>query len=171
MAKHAKKRRKSSHRRRRVGAVSKFDIQATALGVGGAILGSKLQQFLSKDPTKTTMVNIAPFAPLAAAVILPMFVKNPFIKALAVGAAIYGGVSVVKKFAPGLVGNFAFIPIVSGTLNQYRNLPKPVMNGIGFPLPKTSVYQNAMSVVSGFENGKGAGNYNPEGSGASSPWN
>lgn len=166
MAKHVKRRKKSSHRRRRVGAVTKFDIQATALGVAGAIAASKLQAMLSKDPTKTTLVNIAPFAPLAAAIVVPMFIKNPFVKALAVGAAIFGGVSVVKKIAPGLVGNFAFIPIVSGTLNRYRNLPQPVMNGVaGATLPKTSVYKNSMDVVSGI------GNMNPDGSGAASPWN
>ena len=165
MAKHAKKRRTKSHRRRRVGAVTKFDIQATALGVAGAIIANKLQAFLSKDPTKTTMVNIAPYAPLAAAIVVPMFVKNPFVKALAVGAAIAGGLAVAKKLAPGIVGNFAFIPIVSGTTNTLRNLPKPVMNGVGYPLPKTSVYSNAMSVVSGM------GNANPNGDGAASPWN
>jgi hypothetical protein len=164
MAKRKSRKRKSS-RRRRIGAVTKFDIQATALGVAGAIAASKLQAFLSKDPTKTTMVNIAPFAPLAAAIIVPMFVKNPFVKALAVGAAIQGGVSVLKKLAPGIVGNFAFIPIVSGTTNEFRNIPKPALNVVGYPLPKTSVYSEAMSVVSGI------GNANSDGSGAASPWN
>lgn len=173
MAKYAKraKRRRSSRRRRSVGAVSKVDIQAIALGTLGAIAVSKLQQFLSKDPTKTTLVNIAPFAPLAVSIVVPMFVKNPMVKAAAVGGAIYGGLAVVKKFMPGLVGNFAFIPIVSGTLNKYRNIPTPVMNGVhGTPLPNTSVYRNSMDVVSGVGAGGGM-SYNPEGSGAASPWN
>lgn len=128
-----------------------------ALAIGGAILGSKLQQFLAKDPTKTTMVNMAPFAALAAGITLPMFVKNPIVKALAVGLTTIGGVAALKKLAPGLIGNFAMIPVVSATTNRYRNIPKnsPALNGVGYPLPRNSMYENALSVISGMPNGSG----------------
>src|SRR5687768_15206935 len=133
MAKHAKK--KSTKRRfsrRRIGAVGKVDIQAAALGIGGAVVASKLQQFLSKDPTKTTMVNLAPYAGLGAGVALAMLVKNPMIRAASAGMIIMGGVQILKKLSPGLIGNFAMVPVINATSNKYRNQLQPVqLNGIG----------------------------------------
>jgi len=162
MAKHAKrsKRRSTGRRRRRVGAVGKADMQAIALAIGGAVLGSKLQAMLAKDPTKTTMVNLSPYAALAAGIVLPMFVKNPIVKALAVGLTTVGGLSALKKLAPGIVGNLAMIPIVSATTNRYRNLPKnsPALNGVGYTLPRTSMYDGALSVISGLPGGDGSAN-------------
>jgi len=113
---------------------------------------------LAKDPTKETMVKIAPFAGLAAGLLLPMFIKNPTVKALAVGMTAYGGLSVLKKLAPGLVGNIPMIPMISGTSNQFRkSLPPVSVNGIGFPLPNTSVYKDSMSVISGMNYGAADG--------------
>lgn len=160
MAKHAKRRssRRKTHRRRRVSGIGPIDMQGIALAIGGAILANKVQNFLSKDPTKSTLVNLAPFAGLALGIGLPMFVKNPMVKALAVGLTTMGGFSVLKKLAPGIVGNFAMVPTISGgTTNKFRNLPKPSVNGVGFPLPKTSTYKDALSVISGLGNADGSG--------------
>lgn len=159
MAKHRKKTKKRNYnRRRRVGAIKDFDVQSTALKIGGAILASKAQQMLSRDPTKATMVAVAPYIGLGLGIALPMFVKNRVIKDLAEGMAVQGGVSVLKKLAPGIVGNFAMIPVVSGgTTNRFRNIPKPSINGVGYALPKTSVYKDSMSVVSGIGCADGSG--------------
>jgi len=166
MAKRRKSKRRSSGRRRRVGAIPKMDLQALGLGIAGAIVASKLQTMLAKDPTKETMVKIAPFIGLAAGLALPMFIKNPMLKTAAAGMAIFGGVAALKKLAPGLIGNFAMIPIISSTSNKYRQLPQqnPVLNGVGFPLPNTSVYKDSMSVINGFPGG------NSSGSGASAAY-
>lgn len=160
MAKHAKKtKRKSSGRRRRVGAMPKLNLQTTALQIGGAIVASKLQQMLAKDPTKTTMVSIAPFVGLAGGIVLPMITKSAAVKDLSTGMLIMGGISVIKKLAPGLVGNIATPPIISGgSMNRYRKLPSPSVNGIGYPLPQTSVFKDSMSVVSGIGSVDGSGN-------------
>ena len=166
MAKHAKRSKRRtgvSRRRRRVGAMPAIDFQGIALATAGTIIAAKLQTFLARDPTKTTMVNLSPFAGLVLGIGLPMFVKNPTVKALAVGMTAFGGYSVLKKLAPGIVGNFAMTPIISSTSNQFRNLPKVSVNGLGFPLPRTSVYKDSMSVVNG------VGSHNPMGSGAANP--
>jgi hypothetical protein len=167
MAKHAKRRssKRRSSRRRRIGAVGKLDIQATALGVAGAIIGSKLQAMLSKDPTKTTLVSLSPYAALGAGIALAMLVKNPMAKSLAVGLTIMGGVSALKKLAPGIVGNFAMVPVINNTVNRYRDRLSPVQLN-GTPLPRTSVYSNSMNVVNGMPSGA-----NPNGSGAGSAFN
>lgn len=159
MAKHAKKtKRKSSGRRRRVGAMPKLNLQSTALKIGGAIAASKLQQMLAKDPTKTTMVAISPFVGVAGGLILPMISKSAALKDVADGMLIMGGISVIKKLAPGFIGNIVSPPIISGgTTNRFRNLPKPSMSGIGYPLPSTSVYKDSMSVVSGIGSFDGSG--------------
>lgn len=151
MAKHAKKtKRKSSGRRRRVGAMPKLNIQSVALQIGGAVVASKLQQMLAKDPTKTTMVSISPFVGLAGGIVLPMITKNAAVKDLSNGMLIMGGISVLKKLAPGLIGNIPTVPVISGSTNRYRNLPKPSVNGVGATaLPNTSVYKDSMAVISG----------------------
>lgn len=164
MAKHAKKRKKVTHRRRRrVSGIGGLDIQAIALAIGGAIAANKLSGFLAKDPTKTTMVNLSPYAGIVAGIGLAMFVKNPIVKALSAGMVTMGGFNALKKLAPGLVGNFAFVPTINSTSNRYRQLPRPSVNGVGFPLPRTSVYKDSMSVVNGI------GNHNPNGSGGANP--
>lgn len=164
MAKYAKrgKKRGGSRRRRRIGAAPKLDIQTMGLQIGGAILASKLQGMLSKDPTKTLLVNIAPFIGLGAGIVLPMFVKNQLVKDLATGMVIQGGVSAIKKFAPGLVGNFAMVPVVNGPSRQILNREyRPALNGVGSTnLPETSVYDDPMAVISGI-----AG-FSPNGSGS-----
>lgn len=160
MAKHAKRstsRLAGGRRRRRVGAMPKINIQSVALQIGGAVVASKLQQMLAKDPTKTMLVNISPFVGLAGGLLLPMVAKQPAIRDLANGMLIQGGISTLKKLAPGLIGNFAMIPIVSGTTNVLRNHPQPVLNGVGYPLPKSSVYRDSMSVVSGIGSMNGSG--------------
>jgi len=170
MAKHAKKTKKrSAGRSRRRNGSSKIDFTGIALAVGGAIVAAKLQTALTKDPTKTTLVNLAPYAGLGAGIAAMMFVKNPTMQALAFGMTVQGGIQVLKKLSPGLVGNFAMIPVISATSNRYRNLPEPVLNGVnksmGFPLPNTSVYKDSMSVINGLNSAS------PSGSGASSPYN
>lgn len=169
MAKHAKKAsRKSGRKTSRRRGSSKIDFTSIALAVGGAIVAAKLQTAMAKDPTKTTLVNLSPYAGMAAGIGAMMFVKNPTIQALAFGMTVQGGISVLKKLSPGLVGNFAMIPVISATSNRYRNLPEPVMNGVnkvGYPLPNTSVYKDSMSVINGVNSA------NPSGSGAASPYN
>lgn len=162
MAKFAKRRKRGgTRRRRRVGASPRINIQSTAIKIGGAILASKLQGMLSKDPTKTMLVNIAPFVGIVGGVVLPMFVKNQIVRDLADGMLIQGGISALKKVAPGIVGNFAMVPVVNGPQRQILNRPyKPALNGMGFPLPETSVYDDPMSVISGiagFNPGDGSG--------------
>jgi len=159
MAKHAKKtKKKVSGRRRRVGAMPKLNLQSTALKIGGAIVASKLQTMLAKDATKTTLVAVSPYVGLIGGIALPMITKNAAVKDLSDGMLIMGGVSVLKKLAPGLMGNIYSVPVISGgTTNQFRNLPKASVNGIGYPLPKTSVYKDTMSVVSGIGNMDGSG--------------
>lgn len=160
MAKHAKKtKRKSSGRRRRVGAMPKLNIQSVALQIGGAVVASKLQQMLAKDPTKTTMVAVSPYVGLAGGIILPMITKNAAVKDLSNGMLIMGGVSVLKKLAPGLIGNIPSVPIISGSMNRYRSIPKPSVNGIGSTnLPNSSIFRDSMSVISGIGNaGSGDG--------------
>jgi len=141
----AKRRKKRSHtRRRRISGVGKIDVQGLLLAVGGAVLASNVQKMLAKDATKTTLVTIAPFSGLALGLGLPLIVKNPMVTALAGGAAIWGGVQVVKKLAPALVGNIpGMVPIISATSNKYRNLPKPSVNGVaGTTLPMQSAFKS-----------------------------
>ena len=85
------------------------------------------------------------------------------VKAVSIGMTAFGGYAVLKKLAPGVVGQFPMVPVISATSNQFRKLPQPSVNGIGFPLPNTSVYKDSMSVVNGI------GTHNPMGSGAANP--
>lgn len=162
MAKFAKrKKRGGSRRRRRIGASPKVNIQSTALKIGGAILASKLQGMLAKDPTKTLLVNVSPFIGLVGGIVLPKVSKNAVVKDLADGMLIAGGISTLKKFAPGIVGDFTMVPVVNGT--RRLSYARPSLNGTTLPatLPETSVYDDPMSVISGIAgfnvNGSGSG--------------
>lgn len=153
----SRKTKKRSIRRRRVSGVSGIDGQAIALAIGGAFIAHKLQAFLAKDPSKTMLVNISPFAGLALGIGLPMVVKNPMVRALSAGMVPVGGLAVLKKFLPGAVGALDLIPIINGTSNKFRTLPQPSVNGIGFPLTQSSVYKDSMSVISGVGGTDGSG--------------
>lgn len=166
MAKHARKAKKktTTRRRRRVSGVGNIDMQSLLIAGAGAFATAKLKSFLSKDPTKTTMVNLAPYAGLAIGIGLPFIVKNPMVKPFALGMGAAGFVEALRKIAPGVVGSLDMMPVISATSNRYRQLPKLSVNGVGYPLPNTSIYKDSMSVVNGVPRSS-----NPTGSGSANP--
>lgn len=153
MAKHSKKKKKATTRRRRrvSGIGSGIDLQGIALAGAGAVLTSIVKKQLVKDPTKTTLVNLAPYVGLAAALVLPMVSKSAVVKSIAVGAGAMGVVEALRKLAPNMVGNLDVMPVISATANRYRQLPRVQMNGVGYTLPNSSVYKDSMSVVNGID--------------------
>lgn len=156
--------RKTSTRKRRVSGVGgSLDIQGLLLAGAGAFAANKINAMLSKDPTKTTMVNLAPYAALAGGIGLQLLVKNPMVKPLAVGMAAAGFVQALKQIAPGMVGELPLVPVIAGTSNRYRKQLKvnPALNGVGYNLPYTSAYKDSMSVVNG------VGGYTPGGASGS----
>lgn len=168
--KSAKKTTTGRRRRRRVSGVGNVEIQTLLLAGAGAFAAHKLNTMLTKDPTKTTLVNIAPYAGLALGIGLPMLVKNPMVKPLALGIGATGLLQALKKIAPGIVGNIDTIPVITGTLNRYRGQLKPSVNGVGYSLPDSSVYRDSMSVVNGIgSNVPTRSSQMPNGSGAANP--
>jgi len=169
MAKNKSKKKTTTgrRRRRRVSGVGNVEPQTLLLAGAGAFVANKLKTYLTKDPTKTTMVNLAPYAALGASVALSMFVKNPMVKPIALGMGAAGLIDVLKKLMPSAVGNLDTVPIINGSTNKYRGLPTTVNGlkngGVGYTLPNSSVYRDSMSVVNG------VGNYNPNGSGSAYP--
>ncbi len=107
------------------------------------------------------MVTAAPYAGLAAGIILPMVTKSPMAKAIGIGLVAAGGVEALRQLAPALM---AGIPAIAGTggSNRFRKLPPISVNGMGNYTPN-SAYKSSMSVVNGVPN---AGAVNPSGSGA-----
>jgi len=170
MAKHAKKSKakKTTRRRRRISGVGAVQIQPLLLAGAGALLAGKIKEMLTKDPTKTTMVNLAPYAALALGIGLPMATKNAMVAQLSLGLGAAGLLETLKKIAPGIVGNLDTIPLISGSSNRYREVPKLSVNGVGYNLPDTSVYKDSMSVVSGISQ-QGAAALMPNGSGSANP--
>ena len=161
MAKTKKKTKSTgTRRRRRVSGVSGVDVQGLLVAGAGAIAVSMIKKQLTKDPAKTTMVNIAPFVGLGLAVALPMLSKSPMVKQLAIGMGAMGVVNALQKLAPNMVGSLDMVPVIAATTNKYRKLPQPSVNGLGYPLPNSSVYKDSMSVVSGLgcmDNPNGSG--------------
>lgn len=167
MAKKKAKKTAPRRRRRRVSGIgSGMDLQGIALAGAGAVGVSLIKKQLTKDPTKTTMVNLAPYIGLGVAVLLPMLIKNPAVKQIAIGAGAMGIYNALQKLAPNVVGQLDMVPVIAATSNKYRRLPQPSVNGIGYPLPNTSVYKDSMSVV----NGVGCYSYtNPVSPGSANP--
>lgn len=168
--KSAKKTTTGRRRRRRVSGVGNVEVQTLLLAGAGAFVAHKLNAMLTKDPTKTTLVNIAPYASLAVGIGLPLVVKNPMVKTMAIGIGATGLLQALKKIAPGIVGNIDTIPVIAGSLNRYRGALKPSVNGVGYTLPNSSVYNDSMSVVNGIgSHVPQRSNPMPNGSGAANP--
>jgi hypothetical protein len=92
MAKRKKARRTTTRRRRRVSGVGAPDITGLALIVGGAVAANVLSKKLAAS-TNTTFSKLAPFAPVALGIVLPMLVKNQMLKTISVGLVAGGGVT------------------------------------------------------------------------------
>lgn len=148
----AKKHKKSStHKRRRVSGIKDLDLKAIGLGVLGGVVANKLTAMLKKN-TNTTVQDAAPFAALAAGIIIPMFVKNAMVKQIALGMTVAGGLETLKKVAPKMIAGPYNVPVISGA--QRRRMNGGVMNpnavGQGGYSPKrNSVYQDNLKIISG----------------------
>jgi len=85
--------RKRTYRRRRVSGIGAApDITGLALIVGGAVAANVLSKKLAAS-TNTTFSKLAPFAPLALGIVLPMLVKNQMLNQISLGLAAGGGVT------------------------------------------------------------------------------
>jgi hypothetical protein len=116
---------KRTYRRRRVSGVQSPDITGLALTVGGALAATIISKKLAAS-TNATFSKLAPFAPLALGIVLPMLVKNQMLKTLSIGLVAGGGVT-----ALGPTG----LKIVSGIQTigyPYQNqLPYKKVAGVG----------------------------------------
>lgn len=151
MAKRSKSRKKPAtrRRRRRVSGMGGMDIQGLLLAGAGAVVVSNVKKMMTKDPTKTGMVNAAPYVGLGLAVALPMLIKNPMVRQASVGMGAIGIYFALQKLAPNVVGQLDVVPVINSTSNRFRKMPQVSVNGVGYPLPNTSVYKDSMSVVNG----------------------
>ena len=87
--------KKVTHRRRRVGAVKgSFDIMPILFGIGGAVAGKVLVNFLPASMNDKVKAAI----PLAVGVAAPMFVKSQIVKEIGLGMGIVGGISLLQSF-------------------------------------------------------------------------
>lgn len=93
-----KKARKTSRRRRSIGALGKMG-GGVLLKVAGAVAGKVLSNVLDKQigASMTGRSYLVAGAPVAAGLILPMVSKNATIKALAEGMLVIGAVQLVKE--------------------------------------------------------------------------
>lgn len=155
MAKRRKKTSTRTRRRRRVSGIGdKMDLQALGLAIAGGALAVKLTSMLGNS-SNTMLQKVAPFAGLGAGIILPMFAKDAMVKQLSVGLVTGGGIEALKRFD--VISGFRDMPVISGRPQRLLNHR---VNGVGYPLPNTSVYRSQMSVVNG------VAGYNPTGAGA-----
>jgi hypothetical protein len=95
---HGKHHKKTSRRRRRMGAMpGKADLMQTALAIAGGV-GARL--LVTKLPDTIANVDISkykPYAPLVVGLVAPMLIKNPMIKPLATGMLVVGGVGALQS--------------------------------------------------------------------------
>jgi len=152
MAKRRKKR--STHSRRRVSGMNKTDLMSIGLAVAGAVVAAKLTAKL-KLSTNTTMSNLAPYAALVIGIGLPMVIKNPTAAKIALGLSIGGAIEALRKLAPGIVSGPYQLPVIgnmSNSLTRRRLMSGGAMsqNSVaGYSPARNSAYQDNMSVISG----------------------
>lgn len=126
MAKRRKKTTtKRTYRRRRVSGIGSPDVTGMALIVGGALAANILTKKLAAS-TNQTFSKLAPFAPLALSIVLPMLVKNQMVKTLSVGLLAGGGVTALGPSGLKLISGIQTIGY------PYQNqLPFKKVAGVG----------------------------------------
>lgn len=166
----AKKGKKKHHKtRRRVSGINMKQIPLEQIGLGilGGVAAMKITDAMKKS-TNTTMQKAAPYVPLAAGIVLPMFIKQQMVKEVSTGLAIGGGITVLKELK--IISGFGDFKVINGYPKQgYMRLPdkmnntsRGVVNGMGDNFTGKANFSgsrlNQMSVISGVH-------ANPQGSG------
>lgn len=119
--------RRTHHRRSKVGAIS-GSLSTLLFAAGGAVAAA----FIVKALPATMDAKIKAAIPLAVGVGLPMFVKSPIVKDVALGMGVQGTVGLLKEFKVisgiggyelPMIGNVEFMtqspaPIVAGAKNE-----------------------------------------------------
>jgi hypothetical protein len=87
----AKRRKKTTHRRRRVSGVGKINTANLVNTIGGVLVGVAAAGYLNKLALQGKSITVQALVPVAAGIALPMFLKSELGKFAGAGMVAYGG--------------------------------------------------------------------------------
>ena len=155
MARHHKKTKKTTHRRRRsrVGALDKGLLTEVAGAIGGYVVGNMIANNTSLLPTLDPKIKGAAVAAIGVMVV-PRFMKSPIGKGIAIGMATAGGAVILKNLGviSGVMSPVAYLPypsqrrIAGSGINAMVNGSgiNKMVNGSGINKMVNGRYNNAM---------------------------
>ena len=113
MAKRRKKTTKSTtRRRRRVNGVGKLDANNLLQTIGGVLLGVVGAGYINKLALSGKSNTIQAVVPLAAGVLVPMFMKNKLGEGIGNGMVAYGGTKFLQQFGLAGIGESFDVPVM-----------------------------------------------------------